>query len=63
MNIYKLVGYPLVVISCYGMFRIISDYATEKMDFWPFGAEIGSLLTIALGILLIRKGNRKEKLS
>jgi hypothetical protein len=42
------------------MLNVISDYLSGKLPFWPFGVEIGAGLTIALGIFLIKRGNRQK---
>jgi hypothetical protein len=42
------------------MHRIIADYSSGKLEFWPFGAEIGAGLIIWLGVFLIWRGNRQK---
>jgi hypothetical protein len=61
MNGYKVSGYILIFLVAYEMIKIIGDYYSGKLGFWPFGAEIGAGLTIALGIYLIKKGNKHSK--
>lgn len=60
MNWLKIIGIALIVLACLEMLNIISDYLSGKLEFWPFGAEIGAGLTIALGIFLIKRGNRQK---
>ena len=60
MNWHKIVGIILIVMSSMEMLNIISDYFSGKLEFWPFGAEIGAGLMIWLGIFLIKKGNRQK---
>jgi uncharacterized membrane protein len=49
MNGYKITGYILILLAVYEMSKIIGDYSSGKLGFWPFGAEIGAGLIIALG--------------
>jgi hypothetical protein len=44
------------------MFSVIIDYRSGKLSFWPFGVEIGCFVLVALGIYLIRKGQKQKKL-
>jgi len=60
MNWKIIVGTLLIFGSFRELSSLISDYRSGKMAFWPFGADIGCVLVIALGIYLINKG-RKEK--
>jgi len=59
MNWYKIIGYSLIAMAIYEMGKIIADYVSGKLTFWPFGADVGAALIILLGIFLIRRGNRK----
>jgi hypothetical protein len=64
MNWYKIIGIILIVMACSEMLSITIDYTTGKMKFWPFGAEIGAILIIWLGVFLVRRGARpKNKLN
>jgi hypothetical protein len=60
MNWLKIIGIVLIVGACLEMSNIISDYSSGKLEFWPFGADIGAALAIALGIFLIKRGNRQK---
>lgn len=60
MNWLKIIGIVLIFLACLEMLNIVSDYASGKLEFWPFGAEIGAGLMIALGIYLIKRGNRQK---
>ncbi len=62
MNWFKIIGFSLIAMAIYEMGKIIIAYSTGKMDFWPFGADIGAALIIALGAFLVRRGNRKSTL-
>jgi hypothetical protein len=61
MNWLKIIGIILILMAGLEMLSIISDYLTGKLEFWPFGAEIGAGLVIWLGIFLIRRGNNQQK--
>lgn len=60
MNWLKIIGIVLIVLACLEMLNIVSDYSSGKLEFWPFGAEIGATLMIGLGIFLIKRGNRQK---
>jgi hypothetical protein len=60
MNWLKIVGIVLIVLACLEMLNIISEYSSGKLEFWPFGAEIGAALMIGLGIFLIKRGRRQK---
>ena len=61
MNWKIVVGALLIFGALREMASIISDYQSGKLQFWPFGAEIGCVALVALGIYLIRKGQRERK--
>jgi hypothetical protein len=60
MNWLKIIGIVLIVLACLELLDIIADYSSGKLKFWPFGAEIGAGLIIALGMFLIKRGNRQK---
>lgn len=60
MNWLKIIGIVLIVLAGYEMLQIIADYSSGKLQFWPFGAEVGAGLIIWLGIFLIRRGNHQK---
>jgi hypothetical protein len=60
MNWLKIVGVLLVFMAGFEMLRIITDYSSGKLKFWPFGADVGAVLMICLGIYLFRRGARKK---
>jgi hypothetical protein len=60
MNWLKIVGVLLVFMAGLEMLRIITDYSSGKLKFWPFGADVGAMLMICLGIYLFRRGARKK---
>lgn len=60
MNWLKIVGIILIVSAGYEILHIISDYSSGKLEFWPFGVEVGAGLMIWLGIFLIKRGNRQK---
>jgi hypothetical protein len=62
MNWKIVVGGLLIFGAVREMLSIISDYRSGKLEFWPFGAEIGCVAFVALGVYLIRKGQREKKL-
>jgi len=62
MNWRIVAGALLIVGAFKEMFSVIIDYRSGKLSFWPFGVEIGCLVLVALGIYLIRKGQKQKKL-
>lgn len=62
MNWKLVVGALLIFGALREMTSIIIDYRSGKLNFWPFGADIGCLAFVALGIYLIRKGQKEKKL-
>lgn len=60
MNWFKIIGIILIFMAASEMLHILSDYASGKLAFWPFGAEIGAGLIVWLGVFLIRRGNRQK---
>jgi hypothetical protein len=56
----KVTGIVLIVLACLEMFNIVSEYASGKLESWPFGTEIGAGLIIALGVFLIKRANRQS---
>ena len=60
MNWFKIIGFSLIAMSVYEMAKLIAAYASGRMEFWPFGTEIGAALVIALGVFLVRRGNSKK---
>lgn len=62
MNWKIIVGVLLIMGAFKEMLSIITDYRSGKLGFWPFGAGIGCLALIALGIYLIRKGQKQKRL-
>lgn len=62
MNWKIALGLFLIIASLSEMLSIIRDYSSEKLDFWPFGVEIGFLAMMALAIYLIRNGQKEKTL-
>jgi hypothetical protein len=62
MNWKIIVGILLIIGALKEMLSIIIDYRSGKLGFWPFGADIGCVVLIILGIYLIRKGQKQKKL-
>lgn len=62
MNWKIIVGILLIIGAVKEIFTIIIDYRSGKLSFWPFGADIGCIAMIILGIYLIRKGQKQKKL-
>jgi len=62
MNWKIIVGVLLIIGGSKEMLSIIMDYRSGKLESWPFGADIGCITLIALGIYLIRKGQKQKKL-
>ena len=60
MNWLSIMGIIFITMACIELVRIIADYATGKLAFWPFGAEVGAALFIWLGVFLVRKGRRRQ---
>jgi hypothetical protein len=60
MNWKTIVGILLIIGSAKEMFSIILDYRSGKLNFWPFGADLGCIALIVLGIYLIRKGQKQK---
>lgn len=60
MNWLKIIGIILIVFASYGLLKIVSDYLSGEIGFWPVGAEIGSGLVIWLGLFLIKGGNKQK---
>lgn len=61
MNWKIIVGALLIVGVLKEMLSIIVDYRSGKLGFWPFGAEIGCITLVVLGIYLIRKGQKEKR--
>ena len=59
MNWKIIVGVLLIIGALKEMLSIIIDYRSGKLEFWPFGADIGCVALIAVGVYLIRKGQKK----
>jgi len=62
MNWKIIVGILLIIGALKEMLSIINDYRSGKLGFWPFGADIGCVALIILGIYLIRKGQKQKTL-
>jgi hypothetical protein len=62
LNWSKIIGFSLIAMAMYEMMKLIVAYASGKMEFWPSGVEIGAALIIALGVFLVRRGNRSKSL-
>jgi len=62
MNWKIIVGGLLIIGALKEMLSIVIDYRSGKLEFWPFGADIGCITLVALGIYLIRKGQKQKKL-
>jgi hypothetical protein len=62
MNWKIVVGALLIIGALREMTSIVTDYRSGKLNFWPFGADIGCIALVALGVYLIRKGQREKKL-
>jgi hypothetical protein len=62
MNWKIAVGVLLIIGALKEMLSIIIDYRSGKLEFWPFGADIGCIALIAVGIYLFREGQRQKKL-
>lgn len=61
MNWLKIVCIVLIVLAGIEMLKIIVGYLSGKLEFWPFGVEVGAGLIVWLGIFLIRRGNRNRR--
>jgi hypothetical protein len=61
MNWKIVVGVLLIIGASKEMISIIIDYRSGKLNFWPLGADIACIGMIALGIYLIRKGQKQKK--
>lgn len=61
MNWRIIVGVLLILGALQEMARIIADYRSGKLAFWPFGADIGCIALVVAGIYLIRKGQNPKK--
>ena len=61
MNWKIILGALLILGGLKEMTSIIIDYRLGKLDFWPFGAEIGCIALVIAGIYLIRKGQKPKK--
>jgi hypothetical protein len=61
MNLLKILGILLIVGTGIELLRITSEYSSGQMKSWPIGAGIGACIQIALGIILIRKGNNRQQ--
>ena len=62
MNWKIVVGALLIIGALREMTSIVTDYRSGKLNFWPFGADIGCVALVALGVYLIRKGQKEKKL-
>ena len=62
MNWKIVVGALLIIGALREMTSIVTDYRSGKLNFWPFGADIGCIALVALGVYLIRKGQKEKKL-
>ena len=63
MNNWKtILGYILICGTTAEFIRITRDYQTGALEFWPFGVSIGAIFAIALGIFLVKKGRRKQRI-
>lgn len=61
MNWKIIVGALLIFGALKELFSIIADYHSGKLEFWPFGADIGCVALVALGSYLIWKGRKEKK--
>jgi len=61
MNWKIIVGGLLIFGALSEFLSIINDYRSGKLAFWPFGADIGCVIVIALGIYLVNKGRKEVK--
>ena len=62
MNWKIILGALLILGAFNEMARIIIDYRSGKLEFWPFGADIGCIALVALGIYLIYKGQKQKNM-
>jgi hypothetical protein len=60
MNWKIILGVLIIFTAIKELLSIIIDYRSGKLAFWPFGADIGCIAMIILGIYLIRKGQMKR---
>ena len=61
MNWKIIVGALLIFGALKEMTSIIIDYRSGKLEFWPFGADIGCIALVIAGIYLVRKGQKQKK--
>lgn len=61
VNWKTILGALLIFGASAEFMSIVRDYRSGELEFWPFGADIGAILAIALGVFLIKKGRRKAK--
>jgi hypothetical protein len=61
MNWKIILGALLIFGALKEMTSIIIDYRSGKLEFWPFGADIGCIALVIAGIYLIRKGQTQKR--
>ena len=55
-----IIGVIFIMAATSELFRVVGDYQSGKLEFWPFGVEIGALAMILGGLYLIKKGIIKK---
>jgi len=61
MTNWKIVlGGILIFGASSELFRIINDYRTGVLEYWPFGADIGAILLILGGGWLVKSGLKNK---
>ena len=56
-----IVGSILILGSLKEIISIVINYRLGKLEFWPFGADIGCITLVIAGIYLMRKGQEQRK--
>lgn len=62
MNWKIIVGSILLFGVISEFLRVVSEYRSGKLGFWPFGVEIGAAIFGGLGVFLIVKGYREKRI-
>jgi len=56
-----ILGGILIFGASSELLSIMNDYRSGKLEFWPFGVEIGAGLLILGGMWLLKSGLKKSK--